>query len=103
MEIHREKFRIVALLTALANTGCAPAYRQINYQEEETSWTGSAPSPTHVSPGGPGPTAESYPAPYEGGLYAPPPYEGGGDGPPDEEWYPPPEESYPPPPTPVLE
>jgi len=25
MEIHREKFRIVALLTALANTGCAPA------------------------------------------------------------------------------
>ncbi|NMC70939.1 MAG: hypothetical protein GYA57_12870 [Myxococcales bacterium] len=100
MEINREKFRVAALLIALANTGCGPAHRQINYQEEETGWTGSAPPPSHLSPG---PTAEYYPPPYEAGLYAPPPYEGGYYGPPAEEWYPPPAEYYPPSGTPVFE
>ncbi len=98
MEINREKFRVAALLIALANTGCGPAHRQVNYQEEETGWTGSAPPPIHH----PGPTAEYYPPGYEAGFYAPPPYEGGYYGPPAEEWYPPPAEYYPPSP-PIFE
>jgi hypothetical protein len=98
MEINREKFRVAALLIALANTGCGPAQRQINFQEEETGWTGSAPPPIHQ----PGPNAEYYPPPYEAGIYVPPPYEAG-YGPPAEEWYPPPAEYYPSPTPPIFE
>ena len=88
MEINREKFRVAALLIALANTGCGGRQSQVNFREEETSWTGSAQPPTVVQPG-PGPTAEYYPTGY------PPPYEY--QAPPAEEWYPPPQEYYPPP------
>jgi hypothetical protein len=92
MEINREKFRVAALLIALANGGCVARQSQINFREEQTSWTGSAPQPTYT----PGPTNEAYPTPY------PPPAEYGGPAyeyvpPPSEEWYPPPQEYYPPP------
>ncbi len=91
MEINREKFRVAAMLIALANGGCVAHRSQINFQEEETSWTGSAKPPTVVTPG-PGPTAEYYPPtgyyppPAE---YVPPPYE---YSPPQQEYYPPPME-----------
>jgi len=93
MEINREKFRVAALLIALANGGCVARQSQINFREEQTSWTGSAQQPTYT----PGPTSEAYPTPYY-----PPPSEYGGPAyeyvpPPSEEWYPPPQEYYPPP------
>lgn len=88
MEINREKFRVAALLIALANTACGPRPARVNYREEETSWTGSAPLPTYVSPGT-GPAAEGYPP----GGYHPPGYE---YVPPPYEYAPPPDEYYPP-------
>ncbi|MBI5502486.1 MAG: hypothetical protein HY907_19740 [Deltaproteobacteria bacterium] len=96
MEINKDKLRIAAALIALANGGCVVRHSQVNFREETTSWTGSAPAPTYT----PGPTSEGYgyaPPP----TYYPPPYEYGGPsyeyyGPPAEEWYPPPQEYYPP-------
>ena len=95
MEINREKFRVAALLIALANTGagCIVRTSHVNVREETTPWTGSAPAPTYT----PGPTSESYPPPG----YYPPVNEYGGPsyeyyGPPAEEYYPPPQEYYPP-------
>jgi hypothetical protein len=92
MEINREKFRVAALLIALANGGCVARQSQINFREEETSWTGSATPPTVVTPG-PGPTAEGYGYPTPG--YYPPPSEY--MPPPSQEYYPPPQEYIPPP------
>jgi hypothetical protein len=72
MEIDREKFRVAALLIALASGGggggCVVHQQPAsNLREEQTSWTGSAPRPTVVQPG---PTYEAgYAPPYEG--YAP--------------------------------
>jgi hypothetical protein len=91
MEINREKFRVAAMLIALANGGCVARQSQINFREEETSWTGSAPTPTTVTPGV-GPSAEGYPTPGyypPPAEYVPPPYE---YSPPQQEYYPPPME-----------
>ena len=105
MEINKDKFKIAAALIALANGGCVVHRSQVNFREEQTSWTGSAPAPTYT----PGPSNEMYGG-YYGGRppgygpsyeYMGPAYEVGGPsyeyyGPPAEEWYPPPQEYYPP-------
>ena len=98
MEINKDKFKIAAALIALANGGCVARHSQVNFREEQTSWTGSAPAPTYT----PGPTNEAYGGYYGGRppIYAPQ-YEYGGPsyeyyGPPAQDWYPPPQEYYPP-------
>jgi hypothetical protein len=73
MEINREKFRAVALMIALANSGCVivPAGRgTTNVQEEQTQWSGSSAGHT-TTPYRPGPTAEGYYGPVTEGYYGP--------------------------------